>query len=132
MIEALIEMAVVVVMEVVGPVLVELLIELGFERLGVGLQSSKSRPPIVRAFGWGLLGLGMGGLTVLVVPSHMITDPELRWLSLITSPLLGGASMYGVRRWREKRESPATSLASFLGGAAFALGMSSVRFFFAG
>ena len=80
--------------------------------------------------GLGLLTLGgIGGATVSVFfPQPIFNSRPMPGASLVLSPLLNGALMEFYGRWRERQGRGRTSLSTYWGGGAFALGMALVRF----
>lgn len=83
------------------------------------------------AFGYVLLGLLVGGLSLIWFPLRLTRRSRIPGASLIASPLMTGLMMSWTRsflRWRNKRVS---RIESFGYGFAFALGVALVRFLWA-
>jgi hypothetical protein len=70
------------------------------------------------------VGLGSG----LVLPDRLLPKPRTAGLSLVASPLLSGVAMHAWGTLRRERGHALSPLATFHGGAAFALGAALGRF----
>jgi hypothetical protein len=87
--------------------------------------------PVVQALVWCLVGMGVGGVSVLIYDRTFFPRGRFPGLSLLLSPLVTGAVMEFVGRGRAARAKPPLPLSNFRNGAAFALGFALMRFFFA-
>jgi hypothetical protein len=128
--EILFEILIQFVIEVFGQALVEILAELGLESLKAALERP-NRSPWLAALGYFFLGGTLGGLSLLVRRERLFLPGPLPGLSLVASPLCVGAIMGAWGRYRRQRGQTTTNLATFGGGAAFALGTAVVRFVWA-
>jgi hypothetical protein len=72
-------------------------------------------------------GLCIGTLTVIFVPQRVLPEQGMRGISLLISPLVTGVAMKAWGFWRWKREMNYSYLATFWGGALFALFMAAAR-----
>lgn len=111
------------VLEVFG----EALLEVGLSGLKEALGRT-NRNPSLAAVGYLILGALVGGLSVWLWPQRLFRNAPVPGLSLLLSPLAGGAAMEAWGRYRRAGGHETTNLATFLGGAAFALAYALVRF----
>jgi hypothetical protein len=126
------------------PILVEivswLVIELVFQLVGealvaTGVESLShflGRRPKPH---WALAGIGcllIGGITGLVVtliyPHHVSPSLGLPYVAIVILPILVGLAAFWLGARAEAAGRPRPALATFSGGALFAIGMSLVRF----
>ena len=122
----LIELLVSLLWEFFGQLLAELTFELGLAstRHAVG----KTAPnPFLASAGCLILGALAGGIMLAAVPHRILPTPPVPGLSLLIAPLLNGLAMKSFGDWRRARGRPTTFLATFAGGAWFALAMAAVR-----
>ena len=111
-----------------GDLLLEAFLEFGIE----GYQHArgrKNRSPFVAALGYLLLGAALGALWVWLAPNRLLQGRTLPGVSLILGPLAVGGVMEAWGRHRRAAGHATTNLATWYGGAAFALGIAIVRFF---
>lgn len=107
----------------------ELLAELGLRGLA---QPFEKRPSLWwAAISYAVLGLLVGGLSLLAFPQNLIA-PQWRLANLIVTPLAVGAVMHAVGRWREGRGQALLRIDRFGCGFIFALALGLVRYHFAG
>jgi hypothetical protein len=109
--------------------ILEGLVEAGFHSLAAPFQKEPS--PWLAAFGYALLGGLLGGLSLLVFPTHMVSSHGLRVLNLIIVPLLVGGMMVLMGQWRAKRGQQIKRLDRFGYGYVFALSLGMMRFIWA-
>ncbi len=105
----------------------EALLELGLTGLKEAL-GRQNRHPYLAAVGYFTLGAAVGALSLWFWPQRLLRSGPVPGLSLLLSPLAGGAAMEAWGRFRRQRGHDTTNLATFVGGAAFALGCAIVRF----
>jgi hypothetical protein len=105
------------------------LVEAGFHSLAAPFQ--KEPNPWLAAFGYALLGGLLGGLSLLVFPTHMVSTHGLRVLNLIIVPVLVGGMMVLMGLWRAKRGQQINRLDRFGYGYVFALSLGMMRFIWA-
>lgn len=114
--------------------LLEIFFELIFEIVwGAGRAVIDSLEPstldaVLSAIAYFLVGLILGVLSAWALPDPLLPPPRTRGLSLLLSPLLSGFAMHTWGAFRRDRGRPASTLATFYGGAAFALGAALGRF----
>lgn len=121
-------------------ILVELLLEVGlqvfFELLGdAGVRTFKKDRlgnPYLAFFGYMLLGVLFGALSLLVFDSSFISDESLRVFNLIITPVLVGALMAWIGKLMAKRGKGRIRLEKFLYGWVFAFSFALMRYFLVG
>jgi hypothetical protein len=110
-------------LEVIGEALLELGLS-GFK----DVFDRRNWNPYLAAIGYLVLGAVLGGVSLCLWPQRVFQSGTIPGLSIVLSPLAGGAAMHAWGRFRRSRGHDPTNLATFLGGAAFALGCAVVRF----
>jgi hypothetical protein len=95
------------------------------------LKKRKERDLGFAFVGYGLLGLALGGLSLLIFPQSFARSPEARNIGLLLIPLLSGLVMAGLGWIRIRRGKKQIRLDSFSYGSICAFGMAIVRFKFA-
>jgi hypothetical protein len=128
-------------LEILGEVLallLQLLFEVGVEiALELGLAGIKealgreNRNPVLAAVGYLTFGVILGLASMSILPRRLFGPGPIPGVSLVVGPVIAGAVMATWGRIRRSRGHVTTNLATFLGGAAFALGIAIVRFWFA-
>jgi hypothetical protein len=116
------------VLELFGEILLEGLFELGLEGVKQA-RGRENRHPLVASLGYLLLGAAIGVLWVWLVPGRILRGRALQGASLVLGPLFAGVVMEAWGRSRRAAGHATTNLATWYGGAAFALGIAVVRFF---
>lgn len=129
----LLEFLIYFLLELLGNVSIELILEWLFNRLPAAIRRALSleNHPLVQALVWCLAGMGVGGLSLLVYGQPFFGRGRIPGLSLLLSPLVTGGVMELFGRRREARGKERLPLSGFRNGAAFAFGFALVRFFFA-
>jgi hypothetical protein len=117
-------------LELFGEAIVQILMEAG---LATAQEAAgrENRNPALATIGYLMLGGVLGALSLWLLPARLFGVSPATGISLIVSPLVMGIVMRlwgGLRRAQGHRT---TNLATFHGGAAFALGVALVRFFWA-
>ena len=107
----------------------EALIEMGFHAVAEPFR--KPPRPWIAAIGYFLFGAIIGGLSLLLVASHMVNDKGLRVANLVLTPIAAGLCMGALGAWRARRGQTVLRLDRFSYGYLFALAFALVRFFFA-
>jgi hypothetical protein len=118
-----------------GWLLLELFAEsvfaLAWEMVVDVLFPKRSVPPLSTALVALFLGVGAGLVSIAVLPERLWGVSHPTGASVILAPLAVGMVMERYGRWRSERGSMASPIASFEGGAAFAFGLASVRWWWA-
>jgi len=105
----------------------EFLIELGFSGVKETL-GRKNHHPVLATLGYLVLGGLLGGVSLLVWPERVVSQGPVRGMSLVVGPVVSGMAMHFWGQLRRAQGYSPTNLATFPGGAAFALGCALVRF----
>ena len=83
---------------------------------------------VMEACAWFVAGAGLGLLSGIVLPHRLLPPPRTAGFSLLVSPLISGIAMHAWGAGRRGRGHAVSSLATFHGGAAFAMGAALGRF----
>jgi len=126
----LLEILIQLILDIFGQVILEVLAEFGLAALKATLERQNRSLPLA-ALGLFLLGAGLGGLSLFVWPQRVIKPGPVPGLGLLISPLCVGGVMHAWGTYRRVLGHITTNLATFAGGAAFALGSALVRFLWA-
>lgn len=110
-------------------IVAEVLIELGLHTL-TGRERPK-RSPWLAATGYAVCGAAVGGLSLLVFPSHLVVNRLGQLANLLLAPVAAGLAMAILGAWRARQGHDALRIDSFSYGYVFALAFALVRFFFA-
>jgi hypothetical protein len=114
--------------EFVIQIVLELLAEVGLRSIS---NPSRRKPdPWLAAFGYALLGAAAGGLSLLVFPQHITSEP-LRIANLVLMPFAIGLAMMAMGAWRARRGDSLLRIDRFGCGYLFALSLALVRYGFA-
>ena len=114
------------VLQIIG----ELLVELGLRSLAEPFRDRETRSPLLTFAGYALLGLAVGGLSLLVFPDSFVRSASLHGISLLITPALAGLAMSGLGWLRNRQGQRLIRLDTFSYGFIFAFGMALVRFLF--
>jgi hypothetical protein len=116
------------VSELLLQLLTDVVFELGVRSVG---RARKREPahPAVAALGYFLLGSAAGGISLLIVPRHLIHVQWLKLVSLAAIPSGAGVAMSLVGRLRRRQGRELIRLDTFIYGFVFALAMTLIRFF---
>ena len=119
-----------ILFETVLQVVFEVLAEAGLHACAQVFRKREERNPIWAGIGYALLGLGVGGLSLLIFPQSLIHRTRYHGASLILTPLLGGMAMSAVGWIRRRKGESLIRLDTFSSGFIFAFGMALIRFLF--
>lgn len=124
----LVEVVVWLVAELLFQLVGELLVAVGFESLAQSLGRRDKPHWALAGLGCLLIGAVTGAAVTLIYPHHLSPSLSLPYFAIVILPILVGLAAFwlGSRAERSGRSRPA--LATFSGGALFALGMSVMRF----
>jgi hypothetical protein len=106
----------------------EVLIELGLHALKEPFRAEPR--PWIAALGYVLIGTAVGGLSLPLLPRHLVPAGPLRVLNLVTSPIAAGVFMSIIGYWRARRGDAVFQIDRFLYGFLFAAAVALVRFRF--
>jgi hypothetical protein len=125
-----VEEIVLVLLQLVGELLVEILIYLPFDWPLPKTRDLERTGPGV-AILYVLLGATLGGLSIAVLPDVLLPYGWLRLLNLVLAPLVCGAVSWQVARWRARGSRGTRPRNHFWYGAGFVFAFATVRFIFA-
>ena len=91
-------------------------------------MSRERRNPVVAGLGYLLIGLILGGVSLLIFPRSFVRSETFHGISLLITPVVSGLAMGALGRWREGRGETVLRLDSFVYGFVFAFAMALVRF----
>ena len=116
------------IVEVVIPVVGELAFEILLHGFGQPFVSRERRNPVFAGIGYFLIGLILGGLSLLVFPRSFVRSERFHGINLLITPLVAGLVMGTVGRWRVRHGDTLLRLDTFVYGFLFAFAMALVRF----
>lgn len=119
------------VLELFGEVILQVLFQ-ALAEAGLHFVRRPERPPahpLLLAFGYAMLGLIAGGLSLLLVSHSLMHTRNGRIACLMLAPVASGLAMGLLGAWRERRGQARVGLDRFSYGYLFALAMSLVRFY---
>jgi hypothetical protein len=93
-------------------------------------QRDKTLRPELTATLYVLLGAASGAVSLWLMPNLFIRSMPLRFVNLVVTPLLSGATMGWIGSWRRRHDKTTLRLESFAYGFCFAFSMAVVRFVF--
>jgi hypothetical protein len=116
------------ILEILIPLIGEISIEALARCLGEPFVARERRNAILAGMGYYLIGLILGGASLLIFPRSFVRSETFHGISLLISPVVAGLVMGAMGRWRERQGKTILRLDSFVYGFVFALGMALVRF----
>jgi hypothetical protein len=120
-----------IVLQIVLEIVVQIVGEVVAALFGHSVREVFRRPeplsPFLAAVGYIILGAGMGGISLLIVPELFIGSRGLRIANLVVTPIAAGLVMGMIGSYRRKKELNVIRLESFAYGALFAFSMATVR-----
>lgn len=84
--------------------------------------------PVIAVGLYALLGGGLGWVSCLVFPHHLVSFPHAAEVNLIVTPVAVGLALAAVGAWRSRRDMDLVLLDKFVCGYLFALAFAVVRF----
>jgi hypothetical protein len=130
-----------IILELLAQFLMELLFHGVLEMLGRGVgrglasatkKDSAPFNPLLEVCCYVLMGAIAGGVSLWLVPLHLLKTPTLQILGLVITPTILGFLFELFGRWKTTNDKPRYMLDRFSYGFTFALTMGLIRFFFAG
>lgn len=116
------------ILEILLPLIGEFFIEVGARSLGEPFVRQANRNPILAGLGYCLLGLILGGISLLIFPNSFIRSERFHGINLIITPVICGLAMSALGWLRGRQGQSVLRLDSFLYGFLFAFMMALVRF----
>ena len=110
-------------------VVFELVAELGFHSLADTFKRPKN--PFLSTIGFLIWGAIAGGLSLWVVSKSPISNPDLRRINILLTPLAAGVSMMLIGKLRDRKGQDLVRLDRFGYAFVFAFSMAIVRYIWA-
>ena len=124
--EAILEIILQFLGEVLLQIVIECLSEAGLHAFAEA--SEKPRNAFVSVLLYAIFGTIAGGLSLLFLPHSFITNLALREANVLITPLIAGAVMMLVGRWRDKKSQERFGIDRFGYAFVFAFSMALIRF----
>jgi hypothetical protein len=118
------------IVEVIIPLIFEIFLEFLWHCLGQTFESRERRNAFFAGIGYFLLGLILGGLSLLAFPQSFVRSETFHGISLLITPVACGLVMAAFGRWRERKGEVVLRIDSFVYGFLFAFPVALVRFLF--
>ena len=116
------------IVEVVLPIVGEIAFEFLLHCMGQPFVTRERRNAAFAGIGYFLIGLVLGGLSLLVFPRSFVRSEDFHGISLLITPVVAGLVMSAIGRWRLRQGKTLLRLDSFIYGFVFAFPLSLVRF----
>jgi hypothetical protein len=116
--------------ELLLQIIVEVLIELGFNGVANSIQGRKNRSPYLAFVGYCILGAIAGGISLWIVPHQIIESETFALANLLFTPIIAGVLMSLMGYLRKRKGKDIIRLDSFMYGFAFAFCMGLIRYNF--
>lgn len=116
------------IVEVILPLIGEIAFEVLLRCLGEPFVSREYRNALAAGAGYFLIGLILGGFSVLIFPQSFVRSERFHGISLLITPVVSGLVMSAIGRWRLRQGKTLLRLDSFVYGFLFAFAMALVRF----
>ena len=124
--EAILEIILQFLGEIVLQIVIECLSEFGLHTFAE--SSEKPRNAFVSVLLYTIFGTIAGALSVLILPHSFIANLALREANVLITPVIAGAVMMLVGRWRDKRGQERFGIDRFGYAFVFAFSMALIRF----
>lgn len=124
------------ILELIAQIVLEVAVQGIFELGGRGIVSIFRRDgdtvkPWLAIFGYIAMGAIAGGISIWLIPMHLLKSPALQILNLAITPILLGFIFDALGRWKTNHDKPRHAVDRFSYGFMFALMMGLIRHFFA-
>ena len=116
------------ILEILIPIVGEISFEAVARCLGEPFRSRERRNAVAAGIGYFLIGLILGGVSLLIFPRSFVRSETFHGINLLITPLVSGLVMGAFGRWRERQGKTILRLDSFVYGFVFAFAMALVRF----
>ena len=123
-----------VLIELLGAALLDSLFRMATGAVGKVLEAVEDESGLRAPLVFGLIGLAVGGLSVLIFPHQLIHtehSEKFHGISLVISPVVSGLVMSRIGSSLRQQGKKVVPIESFGYGFIFAFGMALVRFLFA-
>ena len=124
-----------IIFELIAQLVLEIVVQGIFELGGRGIVSIFRREgstvnPWLAICGYIAMGAIAGGISVWLIPMHLLKLPVLQILNLAITPIVLGFIFEFIGRWKTNRDKPRYAVDRFSYGFTFALTMGLIRYFF--
>ena len=124
-----------IIFELLAQLVLEIVVQGIFELGGRGIVSIFRREgstvnPWLAICGYIAMGAIAGGISVWLIPMHLLKLPVLQILNLAITPIVLGFIFEFIGRWKTNRDKPRYAVDRFSYGFTFALTMGLIRYFF--
>ena len=125
-----------IIFELLAQLLFEIVLQGIFELGGRGIVSIFRKDgatvhPWLAIFGYFVMGAIAGGLSIWLIPMHLLKSPTLQILNLAITPIILGFLFEAIGRWKNNHDKPRYAVDRFSYGFTFAFTMGLIRYFFA-
>jgi hypothetical protein len=122
--------------EILAQFVLEIVVQGVFEIGGHGIASRCSRDsvnvnPWLAICGYIAMGAIAGGVSIWLIPMHLIQSPAFQIMNLAVAPITLGLIFEALGRWKTNQNKPRYFVDRFSYGFTFALIMGLIRYFFA-
>ena len=124
-----------IIFELLAQLVLEIFVQGVFELGGRGVISLfrkrvETANPWLAICGYITMGAVAGGISVWLIPMHLLKSPALQLVNLALTPIVLGFIFEALGRWRSNHERPRYAVDRFSYGFTFALTMGLIRYFF--
>ena len=116
------------IVETLIPLVGEISLEFLVRSVGEPFVSRERRNSIIAGIGYFLIGLILGGFSLLIFPRSFVRSENFHGINLLITPVVSGLVMSAIGRWRLRQGKTILRLDSFVYGYLFALALALVRF----
>ena len=125
-----------IIIELLAQLVFEIVLQGIFELGGCGIVSIFRKDdatvnPWLTICGYVLMGAIAGGISIWLIPMHLLKSPILQILNLAITPIALGFMFEVLGRWKTNHDEPRFAVDRFSYGFTFALTMGLIRYFFA-
>jgi len=120
------------ILELFLEIAAEAFFALGWDSIAHSMRRRHNTNPLFASLGCIIMGLIAGSLSLIILPRRLVPEGGVRGLNVLITPVATGLIMKTYGDYRRRRGLPTTFLATFWGGAIFALSMAAVRFWVTG
>jgi len=125
-----------IIFELLAQFVFEIVLQLIFELGGSGIVSlfrkdGATLNPWLAICGYFLMGAIAGGISIWLIPMHLLKSPVLQTLNLAITPIVLGFIFEALGRWKTNHDKPRYAVDRFSYGFTFALTMGLIRYLFA-
>ena len=128
MIEAFFELLAEFIFELILRILGEAIIVTGLYSMASVFKEYKQRNPYMAFIGYALWGLIIGGISIWILPKHIVKPSKYYGINLILTPIVAGFIMATYGNYKSRLGKIVFKIDSFCYGWVFAFGMSIIRF----